>query len=280
MMKLIADAGATKIQWMVTDGHQNFGPYETSGFNPYFMEPRILEDILAKELVPYLKTETIRDIYYYGAGCSTNQKCGIVDEALKEEFPHADIEVLHDLLGAARSLLNRQPGIACILGTGSNSCLFDGSTITENVKSLGYLFGDEGSGAFLGKLLLTEYLRERLPENISNAFDKRFGYSLENILDAVYNRPHPNQFLSSFSKFIGDHISDPSMVDLVERNFDEFFKKQVTLYTDYRDHHIGVVGSVGFHFQDIFRKVAKKYHVEAGEILQNPIFGLVRYHIS
>jgi glucosamine kinase len=279
-MKLIADAGATKIQWIVTDGRQNYGPYETSGFNPYFMAPAVLEDILAKELVPYLKTDTIREIYYYGAGCSTAQKCGIVDEALKDEFPRADCDVQHDLLGAARALLNRQPGIACILGTGSNSCLYDGRVIRENVKSLGFLFGDEGSGAYLGKLLLTEVLRERLPENIQKAFDKRFGYSLENILDAVYNKPAPNQFLSSFSRFVGDNSGDPFIQKIIERNFRDFFIEQVTKYTGYKEIPIGVVGSVGFIFQDIFKKVAEEFEVRVGEIIQAPILGLVRHHNS
>lgn len=280
LMKLIADAGATKIQWMVTDGRQTYGPYETSGFNPYFMAPRVLEDILDKELVPYLKTETIRQVFYYGAGCSTAQKCGVVDEALRDEFPRADCDIQHDLLGAARALLQREPGIACILGTGSNSCLYDGKNVVENVRSLGYLFGDEGSGAYLGKLLLTEFLRERMPENIRNAFDKRYGYSLENILDAVYNKPAPNQFLSSFSRFLGDQAQDPFIQKIIEKNFRDFFTEQVTQYTGYRTIPVGVVGSVGFHFQNTFKKIAAEFGVTVGEFIQAPIEGLVRYHTS
>lgn len=279
-MILIADAGATKIQWMVTDGKQNYGPYETSGYNPYIMDPAVLENILQKELIPFIKKEPIKEIYYYGAGCSTVQKCAIVDEALKDEFDGADCDIQHDLLGAARALFNRQPGIACILGTGSNSCLYDGQNIKENVTSLGYFFGDEGSGAYLGKLLLTEFLRGRMPGTILEPFNKRFGYSVENILDAVYNKPHPNQFLSSFSKFIGDHIEDPFIASLVEKNFIDFFEEQVTKYTAYKEMPVAVVGSVGFHYQDIFKQVAKKYGVEVGEIVQAPILGLVRYHTS
>jgi N-acetylglucosamine kinase-like BadF-type ATPase len=277
-MKLIADAGATKIQWIVLDEQQEHGPFETSGFNPYFMDPLILEEILEKELIPYLKTDPIKEIYYYGAGCSTNQKCGIVEEALKEEFPGAGFDVQHDLLGAARALFNREPGIACILGTGSNSCLYDGTAITENVTSLGYLFGDEGSGAYLGKLLLFEFLRNRLPENILSAFNKRYDYSLENILDAVYNKPYPNRFLSSFSLFAGDHADDPFILNLVERNFTDFFEEQVTKYSGYKSTRVGIIGSVGFHFQDIFKRVAAKYKVEVGEVVQDPVSGLVRYH--
>lgn len=279
-MLLIADAGATKIQWIATDGKQHFGPYETSGFNPYFMAPGLLEDILDKELVPFIKTEPIRDIYYYGAGCSTAQKCGIVDQVLKEEFPHADCDVQHDLLGAARALFNKNAGIACILGTGSNSCLYDGKDIKENVKSLGYLFGDEGSGAYLGKLLLTEYLRGRLPVHLASAFEQRFGYSLENILDAVYNKPHPNQFLAGFSRFIHDREQDPFIKTILEKNFSDFFEEQVTKYSGYQELLVGVVGSIGHHFRDSFEKVAEKYGVQVGEIVQNPIMGLVRYHTT
>jgi N-acetylglucosamine kinase-like BadF-type ATPase len=277
-MILIADAGATKIQWMVVEDQQQSGPYETSGFNPYFMEAEILEEILDKELIPFLKAEPIKEVFYYGAGCSTTQKCAIVDEALKEEFPVANCDVQHDLLGAARALFNKEAGIACILGTGSNSCLYNGEKIVENVTSLGYLFGDEGSGGYLGKLLLTEYLRGRLPGRISSAFDKKYGYTLENILDAVYNKPHPNQFLSSFSRFVGEHIRSSFIAKLAEQNFIDFFEEQIVSYTNYQKVPIGVIGSVGHAFQGIFKKVSRKYGVKVVEITRSPIKGLVRYH--
>jgi N-acetylglucosamine kinase-like BadF-type ATPase len=177
-------------------------------------------------------------------------------------------------------LFNKQPGIACILGTGSNSCLYDGKNVKENVKSLGYFFGDEGSGAYLGKLLLTEYLRDRLPDHLRSAFETRFGYSFENILDAVYNKPHPNQFLSSFSRFIHDRREDPFINKLVEKNFSDFFEEQVTKYTGYKEMASAVIGSVGYHFQESFKKVAETFGVTVSEIIQNPIMGLVRYHTT
>ena len=138
----------------------------------------------------------------------------------------------------------------------------------------------EGGGAYLGKLFLIEYLRNRLPENIRKAFDKRYGYTLENILDAVYNKPRPNQFLSSFSLFMGDQLKDPYIINLVERNFTDFFDEQVTKYTGYKEVPVGVIGSVGFHFQDIFRKVAEKFGINVSGIVQSPMKGLVRYHHS
>jgi glucosamine kinase len=277
-MILIADAGATKIQWVVIHDGKASEPIETAGFNPYFMEPRILADAVDKDLVPFINPGYIRQVYYYGAGCSTMFKCNIVEDVLKDVFDNADFEIYHDLLGAARALFGNFEGIACILGTGSNSCLYDGKNILENVTSLGYLFGDEGSGAYLGKLWLTEYLRGRMPEHLKNLFDKRFGYSLENILDAVYSKPHPNQFLSSFSLFMGDLKDDEFVKGLVKKNFHDFFIEQVTQYTNYKKQPLGVIGSVGFHFSDIFKEVADEYGLKIKKMIKSPIDGLVEYH--
>lgn len=277
-MILIADSGATKIQWVVLNEGQASEPIETAGFNPYFMEPQILVNAVEKDLVPFINPGYIRQVYYYGAGCSTMYKCNIVEDVLKDIFENADFEIYHDLLGAARALFGEKEGIACIIGTGSNSCLYDGRKILENVTSLGYLFGDEGSGAYLGKLWLTEYLRGRMPEHLKNLFDKRFGYSLENILDAVYSKPQPNRFLSSFAIFIGDLKEDEFVKGLVKKNFHDFFTEQVTQYSNYKKMSLGVVGSVGFHFQDIFKEVANEYGLEIKTIIQSPIEGLVKYH--
>jgi N-acetylglucosamine kinase-like BadF-type ATPase len=242
------------------------------------MAPQVLKNAVEKELVPFIKQGYITHVFYYGAGCSTPAKCGLVEDVLREVFDRADFEIHHDLLGAARALFNRQEGIACILGTGSNSCLFDGKNILENVTSLGYLFGDEGSGAYLGKLFLTEYLRNRLPEDIRQAFDKQYGFTLENILDSVYNKPHPNRFLASFSIFLGNHRNDPFVINLIRQNFRDFFRDQVTHYTGYREKQIGVVGSVGYHFRDIFGEIAAEYGLKVGKVIQSPIEGLTDYH--
>jgi N-acetylglucosamine kinase-like BadF-type ATPase len=277
-MILIADAGATKIQWVVLNEGKASDPIETAGFNPYTMEPRILLDAVEKDLVPFINPGYIKDVYYYGAGCSTRFKCNIVEDVLKEVFDNADFEVYHDLLGAARALFGRKEGIACILGTGSNSCLYDGKEIKENVTSLGYFFGDEGSGAYLGKLFLTEYLRGRMPENLKLAFDKRFGYSVENILDSVYNKPSPNQFLSSFAEYIGGFKNDEFIKGIVRKNFQDFFREQVSQYTNYKKEPVGVIGSVGFHFKEIFMEIAAEHKLNVSKIIKSPIEGLVEYH--
>ncbi len=277
-MILIADSGATKIQWVVIHDGKASEPIETAGFNPYFMAPEILKNTVEKDLIPFVRQGFITRVFYYGAGCSTTAKCGIVEDVLRDIFERADIEIQHDLLGAARALLNHKEGIACILGTGSNSCLFDGKNITENVTSLGYLFGDEGSGAYLGKLLLTAYLRKKLPGPIRDDFEKQFNYSVENILDSVYGKPHPNRFLASFSPFISKHRNDEFILDLIRQNFHDFFRDQVTQYTDYKKKPLGIVGSVGFYFQDIFKEIASGYDMKVSKIIQSPITGLVEYH--
>lgn len=278
-MILIADAGATKVQWVVIHEGKASEPYETSGFNPYFMNPETLRNAIDKDLVPYINPEYIKQVFYYGAGCSTVVKCGIVEDTLKEAFPHADFEIHHDLLGAARALFGKKEGIACILGTGSNSCLYNGNGIAENVTSLGYFFGDEGSGAYLGKLFLTEYLRNRMPEHLRRAFDEQYGFSLENILDAVYSKPYPNRYLSSFSTFIGKYLADEFIIGLIRKNFEDYFREQVTQYTQYRDKPLGVVGSVGFHYREIFMEVAATHQMKVERIIKSPIEGLGEYHI-
>ena len=277
-MILIADGGATKIQWVVIQEGKASDPIETAGYNPYFMAPQVLENAVEKDLVPFIKQGYITHVYYYGAGCSTPAKCGMVEDVLKDIFNRADVEIEHDLLGAARALFNRQEGIACILGTGSNSCLFDGRRILENVTSLGYLFGDEGSGAYLGKLLLTAYLRKKLPDHIQQDFSKRYGYTVENILDSVYSKPHPNRYLASFAPFLGDHKDDDFIREMIRQNFRDFFRDQVTQYTGYRDKQLATVGSVGFFFQDIFKDVAVENGMTVGKIIRSPIEGLAEYH--
>jgi len=277
-MILIADGGATKIQWVLINAGKASKTIETAGFNPYIMDPQVLLDAVEKGLIPYINAEHIREVYYYGAGCSTMFKCNIVEDVLKDIFENADYEIHHDLLGAARALFGRNEGIACILGTGSNSCLYDGKNVLENVTSLGYFFGDEGSGAYLGKLFLTEYLRGRLPANLKELFDKRYQYTLENILDSVYRKPHPNQFLSSFAVFISDLKNDTFIKELVKKNFSDFFTEQVTQYTGFQQQPLGVIGSIGFHFQDIFNEVAESFNLQVKKIIQSPIEGLIEYH--
>jgi N-acetylglucosamine kinase-like BadF-type ATPase len=277
-MKLIADSGATRAEWVVTGGDQRSETFITPGFNPYFSDTRFIEEVIEKDLVPFIDTHSIEEIYFYGAGCSTISKCTIVEDALTKVFHNAHTEIHHDLLGAARALFGRNEGIACILGTGSNSCYYDGNTIVENVPSLGYLFGDEGSGAYLGKMLLSDYLKGNISASVRKAFDIEFGLNLENILDSVYNKPHPNRFLASFAEFLGQHQRSTYVRGLLRGNFHDFFMEQVTKYPMHTEVPLAVVGSVGFHFSDHFKKVAAEFNTTVKRFLQSPIEGLVDFH--
>jgi N-acetylglucosamine kinase-like BadF-type ATPase len=279
-MILIADSGSTKTDWVLIDKEGQTRRYETVGFNPYFVPADEMSEILDKFLVPFIDNRGIRELFYYGSGCSTKNKCFIVEEALEKVFPQARLEVEHDLLGAARGLLGMEKGIACILGTGSNSCLYDGHEIIENVPSLGYLFGDEGSGAHIGKIFISDYLHGKLPKIISLAFDKQYNLSLENILDAVYNQPWPNRFLGSFMEFIAGYKDNKYIQGLVHSSFRKFFGEQVTKYSDYDKLPVSFVGSVAYHFKDIIKDVAAHYHIKLNAVKKDPIRGLVKYHYS
>lgn len=277
-MILIADTGSTKAAWAAVDETGQFTQLETAGFNPYFTPGETIEEIIEKELYPYIRTDLLKSVYFYGAGCSTISKCTIVEDALKRVFGDVEVEVQHDILGAARALFGKGQGIACILGTGANSCDYNGASVNTPVASLGYIYGDEGSGAYLGKLFITELLQGKAPVNIKEEFDKRYGYSLENILDATYNKPHPNRFLASFAIFLAKHRQDPYIHSLIERNFEDFFKERLTRHKNYDTLPIGVVGSIGFYFKEELSEIAEKHHVNISRVMKAPIEGLVEYH--
>lgn len=278
-MILIADSGTTKTDWALVDEHGHVRYFETQGFNPYYRSSRELSDIVEKELMYQIDEANVAEIYFYGSGCSTDTKKMIVEDSLKAEFHHAHIEVDHDLMGAARALLGREEGIACILGTGSNSCQYDGEEITENVPSLGFLYGDEGSGTHIGKTLVTAYLHNKLPEETKKLFESTYNYSLEQILDESYNHGLPNRFLSSFSRFVKDNISDDYLKEIVCSSFRDFFTFQVKNYSKHKETAIHFTGSVAFAFRDILEEAADEMGLLMGSIVQKPIEGLIAFHM-
>ncbi|MCD4746156.1 MAG: ATPase [Bacteroidales bacterium] len=278
-MILIADSGSTNTDWLLIDKLKKTKKYQTSGLNPYFIDTNGIEKIISKELIPIVEQNSISAVYFYGAGCSTLYKCFIVEEALQNLFKNATIEINSDLLGAAISLFGNNNGIACILGTGSNSCYFDGKKIAENVPSLGYFFGDEGSGAHLGKTLIKAYLLNKVPVEIKNAFNKKYSYTRENILDAIYNLPKPNIFLASFSEFFLENISNNYIREIILNCFREFFSNQIKKYKNYKKIPIGFVGSIAYHFKDILKEVAEENNVSIQKVLKTPIEDLQGFHI-
>lgn len=277
-MKLIADSGASKSDWILIQTSGEKLGFQLAGLNPYYLSTAQTVEILSKELTPFIEADKVDELYFYGAGCSSVYKCMMLEDAFQQLFKQAHIFIDSDLLGSARSLFGNSEGIVCILGTGSNACFYDGGKITDKIISLGYFFGDEGSGAHMGKNFIREYLLKKLPENINESFKKKFNYTRDNILDAVYNLPFPNKFLASFGDFYADHISDPYIQNLITNSFREFFENQLCQLKNYKDYPVSFTGSIAFYFEPTLRKVARDFDVEIGQILRTPINALAAYH--
>lgn len=277
-MVLIADSGSTKTFWAISgEGRRDF-VIQSQGLNPYFTPPEIMRDIIHNELVHKLTGHAVSHIYFYGAGCSTEKNNRLIHDQLRYFFREAQIEVFHDILGAARALFGQEQGIACILGTGCNSCFYNGKEVFANVPSLGYLFGDEGAGSYLGKKLIGRYLKDELPGEIRGAFDARYHLTLEDILNALYNQPFPNRFLASFSLFLKDHTGNPYIHEMIFTSFLEFIHSHITRYDSYSSYPVGFIGSIAFHYQQILHEAADSASVTISRILPAPVERLVEYH--
>ncbi len=277
-MILIADGGSTKTDWRLIKEGREYKQIQTSGFNPYLVGSDEIEEILWKELQPYIDNNAVSAVYYYGAGCSTPVKIMIVETAFEKIFTSAKLYISHDLLAASHALCGDKEGIAAILGTGSNSCYYDGKEIKDGIFSLGYFFGDEGSGAYLGKQLITAFLHNELPEEIAIKLREAYPMSLENILDAVYTKPAPSRFLASFSNFINQNRDHPFIYNLIAEAFRSFYKYQVCCYARYKEVPVHFVGSVAYHYKDILTEVGLEFGIKTGKFIKAPIDGLVEYH--
>ena len=277
-MILIADGGSTKTDWRLIKDGREYKKIQTSGFNPYLVGSDEIEEILWKELQPYIDNNGVSAVYYYGAGCSTAVKNQIVETAFEKIFTKAKLFISHDLLAASHALCGDVEGIVAILGTGSNSCYYDGKDIKDGIFSLGYFFGDEGSGAYLGKQLITAYLHKELPEEIAQKLSATYPMSLENILDAVYTKPAPSRFLASFSNFINENRDHPYIFNLITEAFRAFYKYQVCCYARHKEVPVHFVGSVAYHYKDILTEIGLEFGVRTGKFIKAPIDGLVEYH--
>ena len=276
-MILIADSGASKTDWRFIHNDGQITQAQTIGFNPYYQSSEILETDIREVLLPQFKQE-VHEVYFYGSGCSADKNRKIVRNVFEKHFRDAHIEIWHDLLAAARALCGNEPGIACILGTGANSCYYDGKGIVHNVSSLGFIMGDEGSGAYLGKKLLADYLRKDLPEKLWDRLVQRYELDKNQILDRVYKQAMPGRFLASFSKFIFQNIKEPYCHQLVYDSFEKFFKKNVLKYSEHSDRPIHFSGSVAFYFANILRQVGNDLNLSVKNVIESPIAGLTLYH--
>ncbi len=277
-MKLIIDSGTTKTQWVLLDGKQIAENFRTTGFNPYYTPAETIRQSIASELPERVKHKKIQEIYFYGTGCSATKNCHLIKSILQIFFKEASIETHHDLYGAAVALLKHREGIAAILGTGSNSCLWNGHEITEDVPSLGWLIGDEGSATHLGKGLLKAFLSGEMSAESTDAFYHYTRLDFEGILHKIYKDNKPNHWISSLSHFASANIENEQIRDLVKQNFRDFLSAQIKRYTGYQDKEISFTGSVAWHFKDILHEVMQEESLHTGTILQQPMEGLIEFH--
>ena len=279
-MILIADSGATKTDWRIIQGASVIDQQVTSGISPIYQSSAQIEEQLVKDQKNKTLPKDVEKIWFYGSGCISLEKNNVVKTALENAFGTNLIEVASDMLGAARSVCGHEKGIAGILGTGSGSCLFDGVNIIDQVPSLGYILGDEGSGAFMGKILIASFLRNELPDDLKKSFLKRFNLDKEKVLNHLNDEEYPSRFLASFGKFLMHHVSHPFIYQLIKSSFDQFVNKYILAYEGHDKLKISFTGSIAYYFSNILQRVLKQYNLEFGQVVESPIAGLTLYHIK
>ena len=278
-MILIADSGSTKTDWCVVEKGKLIQQISTKGTNPFFQSEEEISNEIATALLPQLTTNAFDAVYFYGAGCGFPDKIAMVHRAIIQHLQVSgdEVEVNTDMLAAARGLCGHEPGIACIMGTGSNSCYYDGKHIGANVSPLGFILGDEGSGACLGKLLVGDILKNQMTSELKEKFLKQFNLEPADIIDRVYRKPFPNRFLASLSPFLAQNLNEPCVRTLVLNSFKAFLKRNVMQY-DYQHSKVHFIGSVAFHYKEVLTEAAQEMGVQIGTILQSPMEGLISYH--
>ena len=273
-MRLIIDAGSTKMGWILMDGPEVKAHFVTKGFNPNYSPVQDLVETCRGASLP----DKIQSIHYYGTGCGNDQNCQIIKEVFQNHFPHADIHVTHDLMAACHAVLGHERGIACILGTGSNSCLYDGKDILEKAVSLGYLIGDEGSGMHIGREVVRAYFYGFMPEDLRQKFEETYHLELKDFIDKVYHQPQPSRYLATFAKFAGEHQSNPFIKELVKGCFKAFIESFVLRFENSKTMKVSFVGSVAFHFQNLLKVSLAEYGLAMGEVMPSPAEGLIKYY--
>ena len=277
LIKLIADSGATKTEWCLLEGSKKT-IFITQGMSPYFISGEQMKNILLQELIPQLHKTKIDKLYYYGTGCTNQQNVKIVKKAFQTIFPETDISVTHDLMAAAKALCGDEKGIACILGTGSNSGYYNGTKIVKNSPGLGYILGDEGSGAYLGKKVIQYYLYQTFDQDLRARFDAKFSSSSDEILNSVYKNPLPNRYLASFAIFLAENRGHYMIENIIEDGLNDFFFNHIDKYRESRTLPIHFVGSIAYGFKDVLSNLCNNYQLKLGHVIKNPIEGLAMYH--
>lgn len=275
-MRVIADSSSTRTEWVLLEGQNIVEQVVTEGLNPYFHSRREISHIIRLQLPESFFKRRWQHVHFYGAGCASPEKCKLVESSLVAQFK-TPVTVESDLLGAARGLLINRPGIACILGTGSNSCYYDGKGIVKSVRPLGFILGDEGSNSYMGKILVSDILKEVAPRHIINLFRDRFILSPDEIMDSIYTSMMPTHHLSEYASFLRENLEEPYVQELVYNAFMNFFRRNIIHY-DYANTTVNFVGGAAVAYSDILNKAALDFGIKVGEIKPRSMPGLIQYH--
>jgi N-acetylglucosamine kinase-like BadF-type ATPase len=277
-MILIADSGSTKTDWSLLNSKETKALRQTPGINPYQQNQKEIQDVL-KETLHFEEKDTIEYVYFYGTGCALAPNQQLVKKALQTVFKKANIEVSHDLLGTVRSMCGHEAGVAAILGTGSNACQYDGKDIISPARSLGYILGDEGSGAYFGKKMVIDFLQEEMPQDLQVLFYERFHQDRAAVLENVYQKPYPNRYLASFSPFLIEQINHSYIIETLKEGFSLFFDKYILALPDFQnDLPLFFTGSIAWYYKNILQEVATQKRLTIKGIVKNPMDGLIKYH--
>lgn len=276
-MLLVADSGSSKADWILTLSDTETIPFRTSGINPFFLSEKDIIKIFhnTPAIQPY--TDLVKEIYFFGAGCSSPDRREHISNALSKVFKNAFVSVDIDIIASIYATTGNSKGICCIIGTGSNITYFDGSRIHESKHGLGYILGDEGSGTWLGRHLITSFLYGKMPKDLSESFNAKYKIDKELIIKHVYQEPSPNFYLASFAPFLSENISHPFIIDIIRKGFNEFIETNIKSYPDYKDQTCHFVGSIAYHFSDILKELCSKNEIKVGKILKHPIEELSRF---
>lgn len=274
-IKLIADSGSTKTEWcLLTDGNPLI--FTSKGMSPYFLNSKEIEEIIRNEVLPHLMGNEIMEIFFFGTGCKSPENSKMVKGVFRKLFPKTTVVVENDLLGAAKSLCGDQKGIACILGTGSNSCYYNGKRIVTNSPGIGYILGDEGSGAYLGKMVIQHFLYGIFDLDLRARFDAKFVTTGQEIIEAVYKKPLPNRYLASFAIFLAENRGNYMIENIIEDGLDDFFTAHIIKYKQASKLPVHFTGGVAFGFKDVIENLCGQYGIQMGNIYKSPMEGLIK----
>jgi N-acetylglucosamine kinase-like BadF-type ATPase len=274
---IIADSGATKCEWTLFLGNQK-KTIKTIGISPYFLTTSQIVDAITKGFHKKVDIGIIDAVYFYGTGLSNPLNVVSIKNALKKVFPKAKLDIQTDLVAVARATCQNKKGVACILGTGSNTGFYNGKKIVKNSPGLGYVLGDEGSGAYLGKKVLQYYLYKTFDEELMHSFESKYQINKDQILDAIYKQPLPNRYMGSFAKFLSDHRGHYMIENIIEDGINDFFFAHLNKLNESWLHPIHFAGTIAYVFRDVIKQLAAANELEIGSIVKSPMEGLIAFH--